>query len=153
MNVSNWECAKKWNICIRPRQWKRNSGGDSFRPSNGANRRPRSFYSRRWIPDARVARAGLAAGTGGGKAYRTAVAAARNVEAATCGAALPWPPLGIASAPTVEAVPPAAAAFAVAVVAGSAAPSVANQSRLMIASSLMSNYHVASVSLCFPSGN
>lgn len=118
-----------------PRRWKRNSDGDNFRPSSDANRRPTRSCSRRWIhagarAGADVARVGTG---GGGKAY---MAAARNVEATTCGAALPSPPQDTASEPTVAAPPPAAAVaivcFALTVVAVAVAST--NQSRLIVAS-------------------
>ena len=81
-----------------PRRWKRNSGGDNFRPSNDANRRPKRSCSRHWIPDgARAGRAAAVVGSGG-RPCRAAAAEERNVEAASCGAALPSPLPGTASA-------------------------------------------------------
>lgn len=84
--------------------------------------------SRRWIPDgarATAARAVAAAGTGG-KPCRAGAAAVRNVEAASCGAALPWRRRGTASASTAAALPLAAV---VASAVGAAAPPLENQSR------------------------
>lgn len=74
-----------------PLPWERSIDGDNFHPSNGANLRPRSSCSRRSIPDADAAEAEVhaaIAGTGG-KANRAEVAAAHNVEGATCDAASP----------------------------------------------------------------
>lgn len=107
-----------------PRRWKRNSDGDSFRPSSDANRRPKRSCSRRWIPGGALA-APAAAGTGGRPCR---AAAARNVEAASCGAALPSSSSGIASASTAAARPLAEAA-------ASAAPSLSSQSRSMLVAS------------------
>jgi len=106
-----------------PRRWKQNSGGDNFRPSSDANRRPKRSCSRRWIPGGALA--APAAGTGGRPCR---AAAARNAEAASCGAALPSPPPGIASASTAAARPLAEAA-------ASAAPSLSSQSRSMLVAS------------------
>jgi len=125
----------------------RNSGGDNFRPSNDANRRPIRFCSRRWIPDgARAARAGAAAGTGGRRRRAAVAAAARhNVEAASCDAALPWQPRGTASGATA-AGRAQAAAVAAAWSAGSA-PWLANQSRSMLVASFFSITVTTSASL------
>lgn len=89
-------------MCV-PRRWRRNSDGDSSRPSSDANRRSRRFCSRRWIRSDAVGAGRAAARTGGdGKAC---TAAARSAAEAACGAALPWP-LDTASGATAAAAPP-----------------------------------------------
>jgi len=128
-----------------PRQWKRNSGGDNSRPSSDANRRPIRFCSRRWIPDgARAARVGAAADTGG-RRRRAAAAARHNVEAASCGAALPSQPRGTASEATAAGWAQAAAVVAAA--SAGSAPWLANQSRWMLVASFSSITVTASASL------
>ena len=74
----------------------------------------------------------------GGRPCRAAAAEERNVEAASCGAALPSPLPGTASASTGAAA--------------SAAPSLANQSRWMLVASSFTISVTASASLwliCF----
>ena len=69
-----------------PRPWNQNSHGDNSRPSNDVNRRPRSFCSHRWIPDADAGASevhAVPADTGDRKECSAAVAVAAegNVEA------------------------------------------------------------------------
>ena len=121
---------KKKESIYGPRRWKRSNCGGNSRPSNGANRRPRSSYSlRRQIPAA--AGDGVepahAAGTGG-MARSAAAAEVRNAEVASSGAALPSPPpdtVLLDPTETAAAAPDAAAA----VDCASPPPAASNQSR------------------------
>jgi hypothetical protein len=125
---------KKKESIYGPRRWKRSNCGGNSRPSNGANRRPRSSYSlRRQIPAA--AGDGVvpahAAGTGGmarSAAAEEAVVEVRNAEVASSGAALPSPPPDTVSPDPTETAA-AAPGAAAAVDCASPSPAASNQNR------------------------
>lgn len=123
---------KKKESIYGPRRWKRSNCGGNSRPSNGANRRPRSSYSRhRQIPAAAGVVLARAAGTGGmarSAAAAEVAAEVRNAEVASSDAALPSPQPDTASPPPTEtaaAAPDAAAA----VDCASPPPAASNQNR------------------------
>jgi hypothetical protein len=137
-----------------PRRWKRSNCAGNSRPSNGANRRPRSSYSRRrQIPAAAGVVPARAAGTGG--MARSAAAAeageeVRNAEVASSGAALPSPPPDTAKPPPTET---AAAAPAAAVDCASPLPAASNQSRSIASYLSLSITHCINVKQRFRFNN
>lgn len=136
-----------------PRRWKQNRYGDNFRPSSDANHRSKSFYSHRQIPGfddvaaAVVVGAGGDGGIGGTQPCSAAAVEARNAEAASFGAALPWQRLDTAQPSTAAAAVVVVAveeAAAVAGVGSAPASAAVNRSR-WIASYLIiqTNIHLS----------